>query len=156
MSELARRGNCALSRRTKKVLSSAVTKSLDFIGKGADYQVYFEFSRCRPGRADSHPQRGQRKKVVSPSARRRAVKISVQVGIGRVAAACRALGLSRSSYYCSGRSSLESQRIRKEVLELSAPASSLWLSAHYGMMRRKALRSMGNAWRGFDEKKESR
>jgi putative transposase len=40
-------------------------------------------------------------------------------GIGKVAAACRALGLSRSSYYRSGRSSLESRRIRKEVLELS-------------------------------------
>jgi transposase InsO family protein len=45
--------------------------------------------------------------------------MSVEKGIGRVAAACRALGLSRSSYYRSGRSSLESRRIRKEVLELS-------------------------------------
>jgi hypothetical protein len=60
------------------------------------------------------------KKAVSPSARRRAVKMSVQEGIGKVAATCRALGLSRSSYYRSGRSSLESRRIRKEVLELSA------------------------------------
>jgi transposase-like protein len=76
----------------------------------------------RPSRADSYPQRGQRKKVVSPSARRRAVKMSVQEGIGKVAAACRALGLSRSSYYRSGRSSLESRRIRKEVLELSDSA----------------------------------
>ena len=58
--------------------------------------------------------------MVSPSARRRAVKMSVEEGIGKVAAACRALGLSRSSYYRSGRSSLESRRIRKEVLELSA------------------------------------
>ncbi len=46
--------------------------------------------------------------------------MSVQEGIGKVAAACRALGLSRSSYYRGGRSSLESRRIRKEVLELSA------------------------------------
>ena len=58
--------------------------------------------------------------MVSPSARRRAVKMSVQEGVGKVAAACRALGVSRSSYYRSGRSSLESRRIRKEVLELSA------------------------------------
>ena len=58
--------------------------------------------------------------MVSPSARRRAVKMSVQEGLGKVAAACRALGLSISSYYRSGRSSLESRRIRKEVLELSA------------------------------------
>ena len=48
------------------------------------------------------------------------MKMSVEEGIGKVAAACRALGLSRSSYYRSGRSSLESRRIRKEVLELSA------------------------------------
>ena len=57
--------------------------------------------------------------MVSPSARRRAVKMSVEEGLGKVAAACRALGLSRSSYYRSGRSSLESRRIRKEVLEFS-------------------------------------
>jgi putative transposase len=43
--------------------------------------------------------------------------MSVQEGIGRVAAGCRALGLSRSSYYRSARSCLESRRIRKEVLE---------------------------------------
>ena len=83
----------------------------------------------RPGRADSHSQRGQRKKVVSPSARRRAVKMSVQEGIGKVAAACRALGLSRSSYYRSGRSSLESRRIRKEVLELSASILAMAIGA---------------------------
>ena len=45
--------------------------------------------------------------------------MSVKDGIGKVAAACRALGLSRSSYYRSGRSSLESRPVRKEVLELS-------------------------------------
>ena len=47
--------------------------------------------------------------------------MSVGEGLGKAAAACRALGLARSSYYRSGRSSLESRRIRKEVLELSAP-----------------------------------
>ena len=46
--------------------------------------------------------------------------MSVEEGIGKVATACRALGLARSSYYRGGRSSLESRRIRKEVLELSA------------------------------------
>jgi putative transposase len=71
--------------------------------------------------------------VVSPSARRRAVKISVQVGMGKVAAACRALGLSRSSYYRSGRASLESRRIRKEVLELSTK------HPRYGYRRIRAL-----------------
>ena len=63
---------------------------------------------------------GARKKVVSPSARRlRAVKMSVQVGIAKVAAAYPALELSRSSYYRSGQSSPETRRIGKEVLELS-------------------------------------
>jgi hypothetical protein len=42
--------------------------------------------------------------ALSPSARRRAVKMSVEEGIGKVAAACRALGLARSSYYRGGRS----------------------------------------------------
>ena len=62
--------------------------------------------------------------MVSPSARRRAVKISVH-GFGKVAAACQALGLARASYYRSGQSSLESRRIHKEVLELSGNESSL-------------------------------
>lgn len=57
--------------------------------------------------------------MVSPSAKRRAVKMSVEEGIGKAATACRALGLARSSYYRPNRSSLESRRVRKEVLELS-------------------------------------
>ena len=77
------------------------------------------------------PQRGQCKKVVSPSARRRAVKMSMQEGLGRVAAACRALGLSRSSYYRRGGSSLESRRIRKEVLELSGKYPRYGYPPHY-------------------------
>ena len=83
--------------------------------------------------------------------------MSVQEGIGKVAAACRALGLSRSSYYRSGRSSLESRRIRKEVLELSGEASSLRLSAHY---RADAAGRLRGQWEtsgaDSDEKKESR
>ena len=95
--------------------------------------------------------------MVSPSARRRAVKMGVEEGIGKVAAACRALGLSRSSYYRSGRSSLESRRIRKEVAGVKRQASSLRLSAHYGANAAgRASRSMGNEWRGFAERKESR
>ena len=43
----------------------------------------------------------------------------MEEGLGKVATACRALGLPRSSYYRSGGSSLESRRIGKEVLELS-------------------------------------
>jgi len=57
--------------------------------------------------------------MVSPSAKRRAVKMSIEEGIGKGSAACRALGLARSSYYRAGRVSLESRRVRKEVIELS-------------------------------------
>ena len=58
--------------------------------------------------------------MVSPSAKRRAVKMSVEEGLGQAATACQALGLARSSFYRSGCASLESRRVRKEVLELSA------------------------------------
>jgi putative transposase len=58
--------------------------------------------------------------MVNPSTKRRAVKLSVERGLGRAASACRALGLARSSFYRSGRESLEKCRVRKEVVELSA------------------------------------
>ena len=93
----------------------------------------------RSSGADSHSQRGKCKKVVSPSARRRAVKMSMEEGIGKVAAACRALGLSRSSYYRSGRSSLESRRIRKEVLELSAKHPRYGYRRITALMRREGF-----------------
>ena len=57
--------------------------------------------------------------MVSPSSRRRAVKMAVEDGLGSAARACRALGLARSSYYREKLVSVESRRIRKEVLELS-------------------------------------
>ena len=47
------------------------------------------------------------------------MKRGVEEGVGKVATACRALELPRLSHYRSGRSSLESGRIRKEALELS-------------------------------------
>lgn len=58
--------------------------------------------------------------MVSPSAKRRAVKMSREEGWSTGAAACRALGLARSSYYRPSRASVESRRVRKEVLDLSA------------------------------------
>ena len=82
--------------------------------------------------------------------------MSVGEGLGKAAAACRALGLARSSYYRSGRSSLESRRIRKEVLELSAQHPRDGYRRITALMRREGSRSMGNAWRGFDERKESK
>lgn len=57
--------------------------------------------------------------MVSPSAKRRAVKISQEEGWGNQAQACRALGLARSSYYRVGQVSMESHRVRREVQELS-------------------------------------
>ena len=77
--------------------------------------------------------------MVSPSARRRALKMSVLEGLGKVAAACRALGLARSSYYRSGRSSLESQRIGKEVLELSGKHPRYGYRRITALMRREGF-----------------
>jgi putative transposase len=65
--------------------------------------------------------------------------MSVQVGMGKVAAACRALGLSRSSYYRSGRSSLESRGIRKEVLELSGKHPRYGYRRITALMRREGF-----------------
>lgn len=44
----------------------------------------------------------------------------VKDGLGKTAQACRALGLARSSFYRVGRESVESRRVRKEIVELSA------------------------------------
>ena len=57
--------------------------------------------------------------MVSPSTKRRAVKMSVEEDIGKTTEACRALGLARSSFYRTSRESLESRRVRKEVVEFS-------------------------------------
>ena len=47
------------------------------------------------------------------------MKLTVTEGLSKVTPACRAFGLSRSSFYRSSLVSVESRRIRKEVLELS-------------------------------------
>lgn len=57
--------------------------------------------------------------MVSPLAKRRAVKMSVEEGLGQTAAACRGLGLARSSFYRVSQERLESRRVRKEAVELS-------------------------------------
>ena len=56
-----------------------------------------------------------------------------------MAAACRALRLARSSYYRSGRSSLESRRIRKEVLELSGKHPRYGYRRITALMRREGF-----------------
>jgi transposase len=65
--------------------------------------------------------------------------MSVQEGLGKAAAACRALEVSRSTYYRSGRSSLESRRIRKEVLELSVEHPRYGYRRITALMRREGF-----------------
>jgi putative transposase len=57
--------------------------------------------------------------VVSPSARRRAVKLVVETGLGTTAEACRALGLARSSYYRNSTVSTERRQMHGEIMQLS-------------------------------------
>jgi transposase InsO family protein len=57
--------------------------------------------------------------VVSPSAKRRAVKLVIEVGLGTTAEACRALGLARSSYYRNSSASLESRQMHGHIVQLS-------------------------------------
>ena len=57
--------------------------------------------------------------MVSSSAKRRAVKFAVEEGLGSSAAACRSLGLARSSYYRKNKISKSSLSMRKEIIELS-------------------------------------
>jgi transposase InsO family protein len=57
--------------------------------------------------------------MVSPLTKRRAVRASVEEGLGRAAQACRALGLARSTFYRVGREKVGSRRVRQEIVELS-------------------------------------
>ena len=57
--------------------------------------------------------------MVSPSAKRRAVRASVEEGLGRAAQACRALSMARSTFYRAGCGSVESRRMHKEIVELT-------------------------------------
>ena len=69
--------------------------------------------------------------------------MSVQEGFDKVAAACRALGLARASYYRSCRSSLESRRIHKEVLELSGKHPRYGYRRITALMRREGFEVNG-------------
>ena len=57
--------------------------------------------------------------MVSPSAKRRAVKLVIETGIGTTAEACRALELARSSYYRNSTASLESRQMHGHIVQLS-------------------------------------
>jgi putative transposase len=57
--------------------------------------------------------------MVSASSRRRAVKSAVEEGHGSVSQACRALQMSRSSYYAPSRKRAESVALEGAIVELS-------------------------------------
>jgi putative transposase len=73
----------------------------------------------RPGGADPNLERGKRKKMVSPSSRRRAVKVVVEEGLSSAARACRAIDLARSSFYRPVRVSPRSRGLHKQIVQLS-------------------------------------
>jgi putative transposase len=57
--------------------------------------------------------------MVSPSAKRRAIKVVIETGGGTTAQACRALGLARSSYYRNSTMSQESRQLHGRIVDLS-------------------------------------
>jgi putative transposase len=71
--------------------------------------------------------------MVSPLTKRRAVRASVEEGLGRATQACRAVGLARSTFYRAGLERVESRRVRREIVE--------WSQKHprYGYRRITAL-----------------
>ena len=77
--------------------------------------------------------------MVGPANKRRAVKIVVEENLGQTAQACRALGLSRSGYYLVKKVSVESRRMRKEIIELSQKHSRYGYRRITAMMRREGF-----------------
>lgn len=57
--------------------------------------------------------------MVSPSTKRRAIKLVIEAGLGTTAEACRALGLARSSYYRNQAVSTAKRQVRRQIVELS-------------------------------------
>lgn len=57
--------------------------------------------------------------MVSSSNRRRAVTYAVENGLGSASQACRAMGLSRSSYYARSECSAQSAALERAIVELS-------------------------------------
>ena len=83
--------------------------------------------------------------MVSPSANRRAVKYSVEEGLGSSAAGCRALGLARSRHYRASTVSRKSIQMRKKIIALSEK------HPRYGYRRITALMRRGK--RQFNPKR---
>jgi putative transposase len=77
--------------------------------------------------------------MVSPSSRRRAVKLMVEEGVGRAAQACRALGLARSSYYEVPHSTPQSRRMRQRIVALSQKHTRYGYRRITALLRRDGL-----------------
>src|SRR5258708_28020891 len=84
-------------------------------------------------------QRGELKKMVSPSSRRRAVKHIVGEGLGSAAQAGRAIGLARSSLYRASQASEERRKMQSRIIDLSEQ------NPRYGYRRVTALLRRGGA-----------
>lgn len=57
--------------------------------------------------------------MVSPTTKRRAVRMSIENGLGSIAQACRALGLIRSGYYRVAHVGDTAKRLLARIVELS-------------------------------------
>src|SRR6202047_5139374 len=90
-----------------------------------------------PVDSESDPQRGEFKKMVSPSSRRRAVKHIIGEGLGSAAQACRAIGLARSSLYRASQASEERREMQTQIIDLSQQ------HPRYGYRRGGGLRLRG-------------
>src|SRR5260221_5127715 len=100
-------------------------------GRGGDRAIETAGSGLVDSEAD--PQRGEFKKMVSPSSRRRAVKHIIGEGLGSAAQACRAIGLARSSLYRASQASEERRKMQSRIIVLSEQ------NPRYGYRRVTAL-----------------
>ncbi len=77
--------------------------------------------------------------MVSPSSRRRAVKIAVEEGLGSAVQACRAMGLARSSFYRPSAISLQRRRVHQAVMKLSEEHPPYGYRRSTALLRRAGL-----------------
>ena len=93
-----------------------------------------------PVRLHSNPQGGELKKVVSPAAKRCAARACIEGALGSKAAACRALGLARSSYYRPSAERPERQAGRKEIVAMSEANPRYGYRRVTVLLRRKGVK----------------
>jgi putative transposase len=92
-----------------------------------------------PGGADPNLERGKRKKMVSPSSRRRAIKVVVEEGLSSAARACRAIDLARSSFYRPVRVSRRGRGLHKQIVQLSQKHPRYGYRRITALLRRSGL-----------------